>query len=142
MIGVFVLQNAQASNSDVSVANFDESEIYNSFNEINDVVSYIESNNNVTYSDLNATNLSFSNLSDMAAIATSGLDENGQPPLMSAFWWGCIFGPVGIAVVAVTTDSDKAQIKKAATGCVIPVGCSLLSWAAYYALYIAAANTY
>ncbi|MDA3816612.1 MAG: hypothetical protein PF486_04485 [Prolixibacteraceae bacterium] len=119
---------------------FDESEIYSAFDEISEVSQFIETNN-ASYSDLEANNYSTSNIMNTAAIASSMQDEKTGPPILSAFWWGCLTGPIGIVVVAVTTDNNKEQIKKSVFGCAIPVGCSALSYALYYGLYIAAANS-
>ncbi|MCF8363165.1 MAG: hypothetical protein K9G70_11140 [Prolixibacteraceae bacterium] len=120
---------------------FDESEIYSAFTEISEVTEFIESNN-ASYNDLEANNYSTANIMNTAAIATSMQDEATEPPVVSAFWWGCLTGPVGIVVVAVTTDNNKEQIKKSVFGCAIPVGCSALSWIAYYALYATAVTSY
>ncbi|HKK81825.1 MAG TPA: hypothetical protein VJ909_06240 [Prolixibacteraceae bacterium] len=121
--------------------NFDESEIYSAFNEISEATEFIESTN-ASYADLEANGFSASAIANTAAIATSMQDENMEPPVLSAFWWGCLTGPVGIVVVAVTTDNNKEQIKKSVFGCAIPTGCSALSWIAYYALYATAATSY
>jgi hypothetical protein len=119
---------------------FDESEIYSAFTEISEVTDFIESNN-ASYSDLKSVNFSVPNIANTAAIAASVQDESLEPPILSAFWWGCLTGPIGIVVVAVTTDNNKELIKKSAWGCAIPVGCSALSYALYYGLYIAAASS-
>ncbi len=116
---------------------FDESEIYSAFSEISDATEFIESTN-ASYADLEANGFSASLITNTAAIATSIQDENTEPPVLSAFWWGCLTGPIGIVVVAVTTDNNKEQIKKSVFGCAIPVGCSALSYALYYGLIIAA----
>lgn len=100
------------------------------------MLNHLESND-VTYTELKETdNMLVANVSTEAAIINSFRD--GEPPVIGAFLWGCLFGPVGIVVVAVTTDNDKELIKKAAWGCAIPVGCTALSYIAYYALFLTA----
>ncbi len=133
-IPVFVLllfcQMSLFANTDI------EAEIYSSFHEIENVIEYISIHEDASFNDLAANNLSTANLSSSAAIASNMNSEDGEPPLLSPFWWGCIFGPVGIVVVAVTSDNNKEYIRKSVLGCAIPVGCSLISWIAYYA-YVA-----
>jgi hypothetical protein len=48
------------------------------------------------------------------------------------FWWGCVFGPIGLLVVYAVTDNDKAEVKSALTGCIVGTAVSLvfyLVWA-------------
>lgn len=45
--------------------------------------------------------------------------SGGEPPLgIPSFMWGCCLGWVGILIVSVTTDKDKAETKKALNGCI------------------------
>jgi hypothetical protein len=112
-------------------ANFDESEIYTVFDGVSDLVSYIESNNAVSYNDLKTTNSALiENVSSSAAIAMT-TSSGDVPPFISAFLWGCIFNWLGILVVAVTTDFNGHQIKKSAWGCLI----SSLLWGTFYGSY-------
>jgi hypothetical protein len=123
-----------ANETDV-VAQFDESEIYNSFNEVNDLVSFISENENATYDELNAVNSDLlENVSTSAAIMMN--TEDGVPPFLSAFWWGCIFSWVGVLVVYMTTDNNSEYMRPAWRGCFISAGCQVLTYAAYYA-YVA-----
>lgn len=44
---------------------------------------------------------------------------NGEPPLgIPSFFWGCIFGVVGMVIVVIMTDKDKAELTKALYGCI------------------------
>jgi hypothetical protein len=120
------------SAGDEAIVNFDESEIYSSFDQVSDLVSYVSENEAVTYSDVASVNNELvENVSSSAAVALSNSSQD-SPPLISAFWWGCLTGPIGIVVVAVTTGSDKEQIKKSAIGCAIPAGIAIL----YYVIVI------
>ena len=102
-----------------AVVDFDEAEIYSAFNEVNELVTSIESNENLSYSDLEANNSEMiSNVSSSAAIAmSSNLDDT--PPFISAFLWGCLFNLAGMLIVGITTDFDNEQLKKSAWGCLI-----------------------
>ncbi len=115
--------------SDV-VSDFDETEIYSAFGEIEALVETV-SNSDVTYESLLTSNSSLlENVSANAALAM-GMSAADAPPVMSAFWWGCIFGPLGIILVAVTTDQDKGQLRSSVKGCVI----STVVYIAIYAIY-------
>lgn len=102
-----------------TVVDFNEAEIYNAFDEVNDLVAAIETNDDLSFSDLEANDSELiSNVSSSAAIAmTSTMDDT--PPFISAFLWGCIFNLAGILIVGITTDFDSEQLTKSAWGCLI-----------------------
>ena len=127
------------SSEDEAFVNFDETEITASFNEIEDLVSFVSENENVSYSDLEAENSSLiENVSSTSALAL-GSASGDTPPFISPFLWGCIFGPLGIVVVALTTDMDMPQIMKSLWGCVaetVVIGAiNLVIYLAYGSLY-------
>ncbi len=134
VFAMFSLQMAFANTAVTTID--DEAEIYNSFSNVEEVTNFISNNENATFADLVSANISTEMISNSAAIAGNLTNSAVEPPLISAFWWGCLTGPIGIVVVAVTTETDKEQIKKAALGCAIPIGCSALSYVAY-AIYAA-----
>lgn len=128
------------STADNSAVNFDENEIYSSFNQIDNLVNYV-SENDVTYTDVQSYDNSLvANVSSDAAIALN-TSNGGEPPIVSAFWWGCLLSWVGVIVVYVTTDSNPEYTKQAWKGCAIAAGCYVVSWLAYYILVIAAATS-
>jgi dihydroxyacetone kinase DhaKLM complex PTS-EIIA-like component DhaM len=101
-----------------AVSSFNEDEIYTAFNEIDELVSTIESNEELTYKDLEATNNEMvANINSSAAIAMNATADT--PPFVSAFLWGCIFNWVGMLVVGITTGFDGTQLKKSAWGCLV-----------------------
>lgn len=122
---------AMNTNDEISaVTDFDEAEIYNAFDEVNDLVATVESNESLTYSDLAATNSDMiADVSSSAAIAMSSTSADA-PPFISAFLWGCIFNLAGMLIVGITTDFDGTQLKKSGWGCLINsllwVGSSLI----------------
>jgi hypothetical protein len=131
-----------ATNSDSEkYVDFDETEITGFFDEINDLTSYI-ANNDVTYNDLEATNSimleGISSTSDMTLCS----EDNTEPPVLSAFWWGCLTGGIGILIVALTTNGDRDQIQKSVIGCAVPTGCSLISTLAYYLFFVGYSTSY
>ena len=56
-----------------------------------------------------------------------------EPPLgVPSFWWGCIFGVVGIAIVYFVTE-DKDETMASFKGCVVG---TLISIVLYFAFYV------
>ncbi|MBN2634640.1 MAG: hypothetical protein JXR61_00115 [Prolixibacteraceae bacterium] len=122
-----------------SPAEFDEAEIYESFSEVNDLLVFLDENNETSYEDLcNIDSKLILNVSSTAAIALT-TQEGQAPPVFSPFLWGCLFSWVGLLIVYLTTDSNKEYTKGAWTGCLINGGCSVLSYVVYI---IALVGTY
>jgi len=140
---IFQLQAMAGSSVSISVedeaiVNFDETEIYASFDQINDLTSFVIENDAVTYSDAASVDMSMvENVSSSAALALSNANA-GDPPFVSAFLWGCILNWVGIAIVAFTTDMDKDQIMKSVWGCVANSVVIGLWYVIYYVIILGA----
>lgn len=117
----FTIGSAGVLESDVAaVAEYDESEIYGAFTEVNDLVSFLEENEGVTYNELESVNSGLiSNVSSSAALMHHDDDDYRTPPIFSAFIWGCLLNWVGMVIVGLTTGFDGRQITKSAWGCLI-----------------------
>lgn len=104
-------------NSDMTYV--DESEIYESFAEIEPLTEYITNNENATYSDLEINNSSLiQNVDPNTSVAlNTQIEETGL--VIGAFWYGCMFSALGILVVAVVTNNNPEQIKNAVWGCLV-----------------------
>jgi hypothetical protein len=91
---------------------------------------------NVTYNDLAAENSALLNnvtenqdLGNALLGAGGSGDDNALG--IPGFWWGFCLLLVGVLIVALTIDNDRAkkeQIRKALIGCVVGVGGWLLFW--------------
>jgi len=100
-----------------SVANFDESEIYAAFSEIETLENLVK-NSEYSYNEVKEMNNELiSNISVSSAIALSSSENT--PPIFGAFLWGCLFNWVGMLIVGLTTDFDNQQITKSFWGCLI-----------------------
>lgn len=123
MAGSNIVTNSDSEN----YVDFDETEITDSFEEIDDLVSYIAENETATYSDIEQTNSSLlENVSASSAVALSA-QEDSSPLVIGAFFYGCLFSVVGIILVAIVTNNDSDQIKKAEIGCIVStIGFSIL----------------
>ncbi len=75
-------------------------------------------NNNLLSSEFASMNMSSSMMSESAL---------GIP----GFWWGCIFGPLGILVVYLVSDNDRAEVKSAFTGCIVGTAVSAVLYLIY-----------
>ncbi|MDT8401416.1 MAG: hypothetical protein RQ743_06955 [Bacteroidales bacterium] len=119
-----------------SVFSIDENDMDMALSELNELDSYLSMNEGVSYADLEASGSDLIvNISDISA--PLGLAQEGEPPLgIPAFWWGCLLGWVGLLLVYIMTDQDKAQTKKAFTGCLISSIAGLVLYGVYYGLVI------
>lgn len=130
---VFAGSSFSMSSEDEAIVNFDETEIYASFDQINDLSSYL-SENDATYADVANYNSDLvANVSSTAALALNS-SSAGEPPFISAFLWGCIFNWVGIVVVALTTDMDMSYIMKSVWGCAVSTGVWVIFYVVYYVI--------
>lgn len=126
--------NATTNSESENYVDFDETEITNSFKEIDDLVNYIAANETATYSDIEQTNSTLlENVSASSAVALS-TQEDGSPLVIGAFFYGCLFSVAGIILVAIVTNNDSDQIKKAEIGCIV----STVALTALYVLYAVA----
>ena len=65
-------------------------------------------------------------------LMSSRFMSGGDVPLgIPAFFWGCVFGVVGVAIVYFVTNGDKDQVRKAIYGCIPWV----VVWAFYFILW-------
>jgi hypothetical protein len=103
------------------------------FSELDELDSFLAQNEGVTYADLQAAD------SDLITDITDATSPMGQgaasdDPLFGipAFWWGCVLGWVGLLLVFLLTDKDRALTKKALTGCLISSGVAIVISGVYY----------
>jgi hypothetical protein len=119
----------------------EEAEIYASFAEIDAIVTYVETNENITYTDLEATEFSLTSLSTNSALALFP-DEEGDNRFyfnnQTAFFMGCVFGMIGILAVAIVNNGNNSVINSSIWGCVASGCVSGGSVIAIYVFYFAA----
>lgn len=120
-----------------SVIGFDESEIYAAFAEVSDLDQYLAQNEGVTYTDIDQENSTLLNgISSSTTLPFSASSDElvlGIP----SFFWGCVFGWVGLLVVYLVLE-NKEQTKKALYGC---IASTVVSVVIYVAVFAAAATT-
>jgi hypothetical protein len=120
---------------DEEVFYLDQSTLDLAFAELNELDAYLDENRGITYSAMEAAGSALiANISDVTA-PFGQTDEGGEPPLgIPAFWWGCVLGWVGLLLVYLLTDNDKAQTKKALNGCLVGTGVSIALSVVYYVI--------
>ncbi len=98
---------------------YNKQQVQDEFADLNRLEQTVVDNSFMTLSEMQQNNMiatQFSNLN----LAGSMM---GDPALgIPGFWWGCVFGPVGILAVYVITDNDRSEVKKALTGCLVSTG--------------------
>ena len=103
---------------EIAELTLDQVALDQAMSELNILDNYLAQNEGVTYSELQASGSDLiTNISDNASPMgmPAGDDLLGIP----AFWWGCILGWVGLLLVYILTDNDKAEVKKALKGCIV-----------------------
>jgi len=60
---------------------------------------------------------------------------DGGPLIVPAFWWGCVFGPIGILIVYVVTNNDHEAVRRSVMGCVVWAVVWGVWWLAWYGPY-------
>lgn len=124
-----------------SVFNLDEAALDIAMQELNQLENYLTLNENVSYNDLLLAGSDLiTNVSDSSS--PMGMMPEGESPLgIPAFLWGCVLGWVGLLVVYLVTDNDKAQVKKALTGCLVGTGVTIAIYVVYVVWLVSETET-
>lgn len=119
-----------AGNADMF--SYDRDQLNNEFADLNMLENYVKVNEGITLTSLMDENhplisgISFVNPFDLTM-------PFAEPPLgIPSFWWGCIIGVWGIAVVYFVTQ-DSEETKQALKGCVIG---TLVGVILYFGIYV------
>lgn len=124
--------------SDFDLANtipFDESEIYNAFSGIDEAVAMISESGDASYAELQTENSSILALIDNSTNAAFGEKEKFTFSPSLAYWTGCVFGSLGIVLVAIVNNGDDVALKKSIWGCVTSGCVSMGTGAVIYLIY-------
>jgi hypothetical protein len=112
--------NSMASQTDLF--SYDAVTIDNQMAQLDQLEGYVLNNPGITLKEMATAGNSLCTLvTDPNGISGFTLiNENvlGVP----SFLWGCVFGPVGIILVYLVGEKDKAETKKASTGCLVSYG--------------------
>lgn len=132
--------NLSETTFSVSSITNEEAEIYAAFEAIEEVATYVETTENVTYSDLKSTNFTLDSLSEESALAfISDEEENNRFHFtkQTAYFMGCAFGMLGILAVAIVNEGNTPVVNSSIWGCVTSGCVSGGIVAAFYVWYFA-----
>lgn len=118
LVTTFCLSTVLAFANDTEL-NYDEKKINAEFEQLNKIEAYVQKNEGTTLEALKTENPNLvdgiSLKEESAVTIKDASDLFGIP----AFLWGCVLGVVGLLLVYIFTDNDKAQVKKAVMGCLV-----------------------
>lgn len=96
---------------------FDQQELNAEFSELDALENLIIEQNLTAREVLEVNPKLMENVSLNAAASISQTNE--KMPILGPFWWGCCLSVIGLLLVYVITDNDKAQMKNALIGCIV-----------------------
>jgi hypothetical protein len=131
-----------ANNADIF--SYDANKINQEMSELQSLEDFVTVNPGVTLSNLQTENSSLVNDLNLISETYGGIGSfSGEPALgIPSFLWGCILGWVGILIVYLVTDQDKAETKKALTGCIVSSLAGCVVGVVYYVIIIVYYGSY
>ena len=119
-------QNLWASQADEFKV--DQQQIQSEFADLNQLEQTVLQNNFMSLSEMQSRNMLSAKYSNLNL--TNGMMM--EPALgIPGFWWGCVFGPVGILIVYLVTDNDRDEVKKSFYGCLVS-GAFWIVWEVFW----------
>lgn len=116
--------------SDPNLFSYDKNKVEAVMTDLNQLENYVLENG-VTLSQMEQ-NGSFESANLVKVSPLNGTGDYGEPPLgIPAFWWGCIFGVVGLALVYFIAE-DSEQTKKALYGCIVSGVVTIVFYVLYF----------
>ncbi len=113
----------------------DRQKVQDEFADLSRLEQTVVVNDYLTLSEMKDNNLLSAEFASMNLSSSMMMESALGIP---GFWWGCIFGPLGILVVYLVTDNDRDEVKSAFTGCIVGTAVS----AVFYLIYaLAIAST-
>lgn len=106
----------------------DRQKVQDEFADLSRLEQSVVVNDYLTLSEMKDNNLLSAEFASMNLSSSMMMDSALGIP---GFWWGCIFGPIGILVVYLVTDNDRDEVKSAFTGCIVGTAVS----AVFYLIY-------
>lgn len=125
---IMVSQGLRANQADDF--KFDKLQIQKEFTDLNSLEQTVIDNNFISLSEMQSKNIFSSQLSNLNLTGNSMMEPAIGIP---GFWWGCVLGPVGILVVYLVTENDKAEVKQALYGCLVS-GAFWVAWEIFWLL--------
>jgi prepilin signal peptidase PulO-like enzyme (type II secretory pathway) len=114
----------------------DKAQVQHEFADLYRLEQTVVDHNFMTLSQMENSNLLTAEFASMNLSSNMMMESALGIP---GFWWGCIFGPLGILVVYLVSDNDRAEVKSAFTGCIVG---SAVSAVLYLIYALAIVSTY
>lgn len=113
--------------ADASLFDVNEQELSTEFAQLNELENYVNANEGVTLSTMDASNPLLQNL--VIGNTASGIFSSlAEPPLgIPSFLWGFCFNVAGVAVVYFVTE-DRDETRKSFIGCAVSGAIYVLWW--------------
>jgi hypothetical protein len=113
--------------ADAALFEVNEQEISTEFAQLDELESYVNANEGVTFSSMDSSNPLLANVSagNSALGVVSSLAE--APLGIPSFLWGFCFNVAGVAIVYFVAD-DREETRKAFIGCAVSGGLYILWW--------------
>jgi len=127
---MMIFLGSAAWSQDSDLFSYDRDAVTTALSDLDEAESYVTGHPGITLSEIRSSDeLSGTHLVKLSPVDGSSLA--GEPPLgIPSFWWGCIFGVVGIALVYFIAE-DAEETKKALMGCVAWT----VAWVVFYLVY-------
>jgi hypothetical protein len=113
LVMAFFMFSMDAIASNADLFEYDQNEVGAAVADLNELEAMVAQNEQITYTELieagNPVALSLST-------DTGKMAEGVSMPILPAFWWGCLLGPVGLVIVYFV-EQDPAQTRSAFWGC-------------------------
>ncbi len=106
----------------------DRQKVQDEFADLSRLEQSVVVNDYLTLSEMKDNNLLSAEFASMNLSSSMMMDSALGIP---GFWWGCIFGPIGILVVYLVTDNDRDEVKSAFTGCIVGTAVSVVFYLIY-----------
>lgn len=118
---------------------YDKEKVNTEMTQLNALEEMVAQNQDLTYDDLLEANSPLvANLNLNANTMLPGMIND--MPLVPAFWWGCVLGPVGILLVYLI-EEDKDQTMSALWGCIVGSASYVAFWVIYAIIWGAWSTT-
>lgn len=110
----------------------DQNQVRAEFSDLAQLEQTVIDNDFITLSEIRTNESLASKFSGMVPLNLPGTQDAALG--IPGFWWGCIFGPLGMLVVYLATDNDRHEVKSALTGCIVGTVVTTLFYVLVYAV--------
>jgi len=132
---MLVMSTMTFANDDASLFNIDKQAIEQEVAPLNNLESYVNANDGVTYDDIDNTSILDKE------VVLGDVNLSSEPPLgIPSFLWGFILGVIGILIVYLMTE-DGGETKKALWGCIAFAALWIILYFVVFASFLGAAST-